>query len=59
MTTKTMKKELEHIAQTILDFDTLTTRNSDELDFNELSVWQVKNALEAAYKAGQSEAQTR
>lgn len=59
MNTKPMKKELEHIAQTVLGLDTLTTRNSDELDFNELSVWQVKNALEAAYKAGQSEAQTR
>lgn len=59
MTTKTMKKELEQIAKTALGIDTLTTRNSDELDFNELSVWQVKNALESAYKAGQSEAQTR
>ena len=59
MTTKPMKKELENIAQTTLGLDTLTTRNSDELDFNELSVWQVKNALEAAYKAGKSEAQMR
>ena len=48
-------RELENIARTVLD--TLETRNSDELDFHEMSVWQVKKALEAAYKAGQSKAE--
>ncbi|WP_276681457.1 DUF6900 domain-containing protein [Thalassolituus oleivorans] len=50
-------RELENIARTVLGLDTLETRNSDELDFHEMSVWQVKKALEAAYKAGQSKAE--
>lgn len=35
-----------------LGFKTLETRNSDELDFREVSVWEVKKALEAAFEAG-------
>ena len=48
-----MKRQINKIATTILDLETLETRNSDSLDFNELAVWQIKEALEAAYKAGQ------
>jgi hypothetical protein len=44
---------LADIATKILDLETLDTRNSDRLDFHELSVWQIKMALEAAYAAGQ------
>jgi hypothetical protein len=47
-----MNAILEKIAQNILDLDTLETRRSDELDFHDLAVWQLKAALEAAYKAG-------
>jgi hypothetical protein len=36
-----------------LGFDTLDTCNSDHLDFKEVAVWKVKEALEAAYLAGQ------
>ena len=43
---------LDHIALTILGVETLDTRNSDRLDFQELAVWQIKKALEAAYAAG-------
>mgnify|MGYP003588548292 FL=1 len=32
--------------------DTLETRKSDHLDFHEVSVWAIKSALEAAFKAG-------
>lgn len=35
-----------------LGFDSLETRNSDRLDFREVAVWQVHEALEAAYAAG-------
>lgn len=52
MNSKATKKELEAIAQNILGLETLETRNSDDLDFCELSVWQIKEALAAAYKAG-------
>lgn len=48
--------ELDQIAKTILSLETLTTRNSDSLDFHELAVWQIKEALESAYKAGRESA---
>jgi hypothetical protein len=43
---------VEEIAKNILGLETLQTRNSDSLDFKEMSVWQVKEALEAAFLAG-------
>ena len=48
-----MNKQLLKIAQTILDLETLETQNSDSLDFKEQAVWNIKEALEQAYKAGQ------
>ena len=47
-----MDETLAEIAKAHLDLDTLETQNSDSLDFHELSVWQIKEALEAAYMAG-------
>ena len=49
---------LEKIAAEILKVDTLEAKNSDALDFHELSVWRLKDALEAAYRAGYSEAKS-
>ena len=43
---------LREIASRILDIETLETRRSDGLDFHEVAVWLVKQALEAAYEAG-------
>lgn len=40
------------IAQKHLHIDTLETRHSDRLDFHDVSVWGVRDALEAAFKAG-------
>jgi hypothetical protein len=40
------------IAQKHLCIRTLAPRGSDALDFHDLSVWQVKRALQAAYEAG-------
>jgi hypothetical protein len=34
------------------EIETLETRNSDELDFYDLSVWEIKKMLLAAYYAG-------
>lgn len=48
-----MKNEIEKIAEEKLDIETLETRSADSLDFHELSVWEIKEALIAAYKAGQ------
>jgi hypothetical protein len=48
-----MQDEIEKIAQKILNIKTLKTQNSDELDFHNISVWNLKEALEEAYKAGE------
>jgi hypothetical protein len=52
-TTAANPSELAAIAQTILNIETLETRDSDDLDFHEVSIWSLKAALEAAYRAGQ------
>ena len=40
------------IAKKHLGIDTLETRKSDRLDFHDVSVWCLRDALEAAFKAG-------
>jgi hypothetical protein len=40
------------IAQKHLGLDTLQTRHSDSLDFHDTAVWSIRDALEAAFKAG-------
>ena len=49
-----IEDQFQKIAQTILDIPTLEYRNLDELDFHELSVGQIKDALWAAYAFGRS-----
>lgn len=43
---------LDQLALEHLFIETLETRKSDSLDFHEVSVWGLKNALIAAYQAG-------
>ncbi|MFM8865609.1 MAG: DUF6900 domain-containing protein [Limnohabitans sp.] len=52
-TTQKIDLLLSQIALDHLFIETLATRNSDSLDFHEVSVWGVKSALMAAYEAGQ------
>jgi hypothetical protein len=40
------------IAQKHLGIDTLKTRHADSLDFHDTAVWCIRDALEAAFKAG-------
>lgn len=47
-----MKEQLEQIVKQYLNVPTLERRNTDSLDFHEVSVWSLKAALEAAYQAG-------
>ncbi|MBT62913.1 MAG: hypothetical protein CML13_06840 [Puniceicoccaceae bacterium] len=47
-----MEKTIEAIAKNYLGVETLSTRNNDSLDFTEVSAWGVKDALNAAYRAG-------
>ncbi len=56
---KTIEIQLQQIALDHLFIDTLETRNSDRLDFHEISVWAVKSALLAAYRAGREAARQR
>ncbi len=53
---KTLDQQMQQIALDHLFIETLETRNSDRLDFHEVSVWGVKSALMAAYEAGQQAA---
>jgi len=43
---------LTRIAQHHLRIDTLESRRRDSLDFHEVSVMELRDALEAAYNAG-------
>ena len=47
-------KTIEQITREILSLETLESRRLDRLDFHELSVWTIKEALEAAYEAGKN-----
>lgn len=51
-------EKIAWLAKFYLGIETLDMRNSDRLDFHEVAVWNVKTALEAAYKAGQENRQT-
>jgi hypothetical protein len=50
-----MNDEIAAIARR-LGLDTLATRNSDRLHFREVAVRQIKEALEAAHRAGREAA---
>lgn len=50
---------IEDIAKKELGIQTLETRKSDSLDFHDVAVWQVRAALEAAYRAGQAAAEAK
>lgn len=52
-----MDDAVKAIARETLGIDTLDTRKSDSLDFHELPVWKIKEALEIAYAAGQEDPQ--
>jgi hypothetical protein len=43
---------IHQIAREELDIETLDARHSDQLDFYELAVWQIRKALLKAYEAG-------
>ena len=47
-----VQKLLKKIALDHCFVETLQTRNSDRLDFHDVSVWGLQSALEAAYQAG-------
>jgi hypothetical protein len=50
--TKKRDEAIEAIARNILEIETLAERKSDSLDFHEVSVWGLRDALLAAYELG-------
>ncbi len=52
-------KALEDIARSTLEIETLEARRCDALDFHEVSVWNIRKALEEAYKIGVEAAMKR
>ncbi len=47
-----LEQLLTQIAQSKLGVETLETRRSDSLDFHDVAVWGLREALEAAFNAG-------
>ena len=63
MTTKTRPAKapseallLEIATKHFHSIETLKTRNSDSLDFHDVAVWSIRDALAAAFAAGQAAA---
>lgn len=46
------EQAIAKIAKEVLWLETLKTRNSDSLDFYDLSVWGIREALDRAYEEG-------
>lgn len=55
----TRDNTLTTIARQTLDLETLDTRKRDALDFHDIAVWSIKEALEQAYEAGRQAARPR
>jgi len=55
---KNKSATIEEIAREIIGLETLETRHSDSLDFHDMAVWTIREALEAAYNAGRQAATT-
>ncbi len=47
-----LEQLLTQIAQSKLGIETLETRKSDSLDFHDVAVWCLRDALDAAFNAG-------
>jgi len=53
--TKNTNRALTEIAQRHFQIETLETRKSDSLDFHDVSVWSIKDALTEAYELGKKQ----
>lgn len=50
--TKNTECALTEIAMRHFQIETLETRNSDGLDFHDVAVWSIKEALKEAFELG-------
>jgi len=53
--TKNTNRALTEIAQRHFQIETLETRKSDSLDFHDVSVWSIKDALTEAFELGKNQ----
>jgi len=53
---KARDNAINRIARDALGLETLEARRMDDLDFHDLAVWSIKDALERAYEAGRKAA---
>jgi len=53
--TKNINQALTKIAERHFQIETLETRKSDGLDFHDVSVWSIKDALIEAYELGKKQ----
>jgi len=53
--TNTINHALTEIAQRHFQIETLETRKSDSLDFHDVSIWSIKDALIEAYELGKKQ----
>lgn len=55
--TKTTPKQRNDIfsviARKVMNIETLETRRRDRLDFHDVAVWNIQEAVELAFRAGQ------
>jgi hypothetical protein len=51
------REAISRIAAKHLKIKTLETQKSDALDFHQVAVWSIKEALEAAFDAGRAAAE--
>ena len=54
-----MESKLRVIARKYLRIPNLRMRGNDMMDTHEVMVWEVSDALKAAYKAGKTEAEEK
>jgi len=47
-----IERELAAIARRVMQVPTLETRKADHLDFHEVAVWSLREALRIAYRMG-------
>lgn len=50
-----LKNKFNSIAKEVADINTLETRDSDSLDFHDVSVWTIEQLMYRSYLLGKSE----
>jgi hypothetical protein len=58
METRITKAQIENIVfNCFTSIDSIENQNSDRLDFHDVAIWEIKEAIETAYRLGYQQAQ--